>query len=395
MMMDESPVKIKAPRRKIKDVELEQYLRLDEYTELSKNVEDLAMDTLMRQAPKMPLVASISLLDIQETVGLIKILEQKLVGKSPKHISMLYLLTESVVLSYANPPMICGLFGNGFVNAKGYLNFRRTAFGLSRLWRILFSSCYKDFEKIKTVDTVVVKRYIRFLRSISKLFRDLDNRCGSIVKAIDLGSLADLADHFLTLIIEKVQNNKAKPSSQISAENEKVKASYNVPKIAPIFAKTHQSQKLALEKSASPRKQPSDISQRLNATNNSKLTRSPEKMREAKAVLEKVERLSYHKPLKRPYPSPKKGNLAALSPEKKIRFEFEKENEKRTRTPSFSNSDASTSDSDSDHDQPQRFGTAKDASSSSSFASSSLMSQSSASSDYDNEFYGKYTFLKF
>jgi len=52
--------------------------------------------------------------------------------------TMLFLMTEAVVMSYANPLNMCGMFGNAHVNSNGYKKFKKLSEKLQDQWKMTF-----------------------------------------------------------------------------------------------------------------------------------------------------------------------------------------------------------------------------------------------------------------
>ncbi|XP_065335298.1 uncharacterized protein LOC135936422 isoform X2 [Cloeon dipterum] len=321
--MEVSPVKKPTPKIKITNVE--EYLEHD-YDKMHNKVEELALETLVEHAPNMPSFVSFALLDLEQFITVIKKLaENEANYTTPMHSTMLYLATEAFVLSFAYPPFLCGLFGNGYVNANGYKNFKSLAVGLEAHWETVFEHLLTN---IQTVPVPELERRLCIITCIANLLSDLKNRAYGKAKALQLPDLTWNAAITRIKIKEEIILRKTKTTT--------------VQKQARSCNCKNCSATACPEKSRNIDEAP----KRENRTSNN---RSPEKERNIKTLLEKRGLFSYHKPLQSPYPSPKK----VLSLPKDRRHVSTKENiGSRARTPSFSNSDSSTSDTDSSKDSP-------------------------------------------
>ncbi|CAB3380068.1 Hypothetical predicted protein [Cloeon dipterum] len=319
--MEVSPVKKPTPKIKINN--LEEYLEHD-YDKMHNKVEELAVETLVEHAPNMPSIVSFALLDLEQFITVVKKLtENEANYATPMHSTMLYLATEAFVLSFAYPPFLCGLFGNGYVNANGYKNFKSLAVGLEAHWETVFEHLQTN---IQTVPVPELERRLCTITCIANLLRDLKNRAYGKARALQLPDLTWNATITRIKIKEEIILRKTKTTT--------------VQKQARSCNCKNCSATACPEKSRNIDEAP----KRENRTSNN--NRSPEE-RNIKTLLEKRESFSYHKSLQRPYPTPKK----VMSLAKDRRYVSTKENiGSRARTPSFSNSDSSTSDTDSSKD---------------------------------------------
>jgi len=73
---------------------------------------------------------------------------------SPEQDTFLYLMTEAVVLSFANPSDLCSMFGNNHVNSHGYYKFKKIALKLRDQWQMTFrthlNACFGESKGILT-----------------------------------------------------------------------------------------------------------------------------------------------------------------------------------------------------------------------------------------------------